>query len=212
MAIYDFKKEYKELYSPKKPSIINVPKMNFIMVKGKGNPNTASEYKTAIEILYGLSYTIKMSKMGENQPVGYFDYVVPPLEGLWWFENDYFDGNVIDRKDEFVWIMMIRQPDFVTNEVLEIAKSILKKKKPNLDTSRSRLEEYQEGLCGQVIHLGAFDEEKATVAELEKFIEANGYKTKMDGLRQHHEIYLSDPRKTEQAKLRTIIRHPIIEV
>lgn len=183
MTTFDFKKEYKDLYSPKKISILDVPKMNFIMVNGKGNPNTSNEYKTAIEILYGLSYTIKMSKMGECQPIGYFDYVVPPLEGLWWFENDYFDGNVMNRKDEFVWIMMIRQPYFVTHAVFEKAKSIFKKKKPELDTTKARLEAYQEGICGQVMHIGAFDEEKATVDILENFIEENGYKTKMEGIR-----------------------------
>ena len=159
MATFEFKKEYKDLYSPKKPSIIDVPKMSFIMVNGKGNPNTSSEYKEAIEILYGLSYTIKMCKMKDFKPTNYFDYVVGPLEGLWWFENDYFDGNVIDRKDEFVWIMMIRQPDFVTQEVFETAKLNLNKIKPDLNTTLARLEEFEESKCGQIMHIGAFDDE-----------------------------------------------------
>ncbi|NLM74917.1 MAG: transcriptional regulator [Clostridiaceae bacterium] len=213
MAVFDFKKEYKELYLPgSKPYIIDVPKMRFIMVDGKGNPNTSESYKEAVEILYGLSYSIKMSKKSGNQPEGYFDYVVPSLEGLWWFEDDYFDGNVIDRKDEFVWIMMIRQPEFVTQEVFETAKEVLSKKKPGLDISRARLEDFTEGLCAQVMHIGPYDDEGPTVAVLEEYIESQGYRTEMSGMRQHHEIYISDPRRTAPEKLKTVIRHPIVKV
>ncbi|NLY38919.1 MAG: transcriptional regulator [Firmicutes bacterium] len=210
MAAFDFKKAYKELYLPKnKPGIIDVPEMRFIMVDGKGDPNTAASYKEAVELLYGLSYSIKMSKKSGTPPPGYFDYVVPPLEGLWWFEENYFDGNVIERKDEFNWVLMIRQPEFVTPGVFEAAKASLSKKKPELDISRARLEDFTEGLCAQVLHIGSYDDEAATVAVLEEFIASQGYRTEMSGLRQHHEIYLSDPRKTEPEKLKTVIRHPI---
>ncbi|NMA15390.1 MAG: transcriptional regulator, partial [Clostridia bacterium] len=208
---FDFKKEYKDLYLPKnKPGIIDVPEMRFIMVDGKGDPNTSAFYKEAVEVLYGLSYSIKMSKMGSAQPAGYFDYVVPPLEGLWWFEDNFFDGSVIGRKDEFSWVMMIRQPDFVTPEVFETAKASLSKKKRGIDTSIARLEDFSEGLCAQVMHIGPYDDEPATVTALEEFIESQGYRTVMSGLRQHHEIYISDPRKTAPEKLKTVIRHPIV--
>lgn len=209
MPAFDFKKEYKDLYNPKtEPQIIDVPKMRFIMIDGKGNPNTSPLYAAAVETLYGLSYTIKMSK---NRPDGYFEYVVPPLEGLWWFEGDYFDGNVKDRKDEFLWTMMIRQPDFVTEEVFEAAKEALKKKKPDLDVSAARLCDFTEGLCAQVLHIGPYDDEPETVARLEEFIKTKGYRTEMSGMRQHHEIYLGDPRKTAPEKLKTVIRHPIVK-
>jgi len=212
VSVFDFKKEYKELYLPKnKPYIIDVPQMRFIMVDGKGDPNTTPSYKEAVELLYGLSYTIKMSKKNDTQPDGYFDYVVPPLEGLWWFEEDYFDGTVIGRKDEFIWTMMIRQPEFVTAQVFENAKAVLAKKKPYLDISRARLEDFTESLCAQVMHIGSYDEEPPTVAALEAFIESQGYRTEMAGMRQHHEIYIGDPRKTAPEKLRTVIRHPIVK-
>jgi hypothetical protein len=211
MAAFDFKKEYKDLYSPKnKPSIIDVPTMRFIMVNGKGDPNTSVLYQKAVEVLYGLSYSIKMSKKGSTQPAGYFDYVVPPLEGLWWFDNDFFDGSVIGRKNEFSWVVMIRQPEFVTSEVFETAKASLAKKKPKIDTSIARLEDFTEGLCAQIMHIGSYDDEPPTIAALEEFIELQGYKTEMSGLRQHHEIYLNDPRKTAPEKLKTVIRHPIV--
>jgi len=213
MAAFDFKKEYRELYLPTgQPQIVDVPEMRFIMVEGKGNPNTSESYKEAVEILYGLSYSIKMSKKGDKVPEGYFDYVVPPLEGLWWFENNYFDGNVIGRKDEFVWIMMIRQPEFVTQEVFETAKEVLARKKPELNLSRARLQDFKEGLCAQVMHIGSYDDEGPTVAALEEFIESQGYRTVMSGMRQHHEIYISDPRKTAPEKLKTVIRHPIVRI
>lgn len=212
MPAYDFKKEYKSLYNPKKtPEIMEVPEMKFFMVEGSGDPNTSESYKEAVEILYGLSYTIKMSKKNDTQPKGYFDFVVPPLEGLWWFDEDHFNGEVKDRKDEFNWIMMIRQPDFVNVEVFESVKKVLSKKKPELDLSRARLEEHREGLCAQIMHIGPYDDEPATVAKLEEHIEEEGYKTLMSELRQHHEIYLSDPRKAAPEKLKTIIRHPIVK-
>lgn len=212
MPAFDFKKEYKELYLPKsKPSIIDVPAMRFIMVDGKGDPNTSASYKEAVEVLYSLSYSIKMSKMSGNQPKGFFDYVVPPLEGLWWFEDNVFEGSVIGRKDQFNWTMMIRQPEFVTPEVFETSKASLSKKKPELDTSIARLENFTEGLCAQIMHIGSYDDEPFTVAMLEEFIESQGYHTEMSGMRQHHEIYISDPRKTAANKLKTVIRHPIVK-
>lgn len=212
MKLYDFKKEYKDLYLPKnKPSIVDVPTMRFIMIDGKGDPNTSLSYKNALETLYGLSYSIKMSKLGSTQPDGYFDYIVPPLEGLWWFEDKPCIESVIHRKDEFSWIMMIRQPEFVTPEVFEATKLNLSKKKPELDTSIARLEDFTEGLCAQIMHIGSYDDEPPTVAALEEFIEREGYRTEMSGLRQHHEIYLSDPRRTIPEKLKTVIRHPIVK-
>lgn len=211
MSLFDFKKEYKDLYMPKtKAVIIDVPEMRFIMVDGKGDPNTSESYKKAVEVLYGLSYSIKMSKKGNSMPKGYFDYVVPPLEGLWWFEGNTFDGTVIGRKDKFNWTMMIRQPQFVIPDVFETAKANLSKKKPEIDTSIARLEDFKEGLCAQIMHIGSYDDEPSTVAALEEFIEAQGYRTEMSGMRQHHEIYLNDPRKTAPDKLKTVIRHPIL--
>ena len=210
MPAFDFKKEYKNLYLPKdKPSIVDVPAMRFIMINGKGDPNTSEFYKIAVKVLYGLSYSIKMSKNSRCQPKGHYDYVVPPLEGLWWFEDEVFNGTVSGRKDEFSWIIMIRQPEFVTPEVFEAAKKSLSKKKPELDASIARLEDFTEGLCAQVLHIGSYDDEPRTVAALEKFIDENGYRTVMSGMRQHHEIYLSDPHKTAPEKLKTVIRHPI---
>lgn len=210
---FDFKKEYKDLYMPKiKPSIVDVPKMIFIMVDGKGNPNTCKTYKNAMEILYGLSYTIKMSKMSGMQPEGYFEYVVPPLEGLWWGEDGYFDGINIKDKDKLCWTSMIRQPNFVTEEVFESAKQALIKKKPELDLSLARLVSFAEGLCAQIMHIGSYDDEPATIKVLEIFIAESGYKNDISENRRHHEIYLGDPRKTVPEKLKTVIRHPIIKL
>jgi len=207
---FDYKKEYKDLYMPKtKPSIIEVPEMIFIMVDGKGNPNTCEEYKNAMEVLYGLSYSIKMSKMNGTQPKGYFEYVVPPLEGLWWVEDDNFDGINITDKDKFCWTSMIRQPEFVTIEVFETVKQALLKKKPELDFSTTRLSIYKEGLCAQIMHIGPYDDEPATIKVMEEFIVNEGYINDISIARLHHEIYLGDPRKTKPEKLKTVIRHPI---
>ena len=207
---YDFKKEYKDLYAPKTaPSVIDVPEMTFIMVDGKGNPNTSAEYKAALEVLYGLSYGIKMSKMGDAQPDGYFDFVVPPLEGLWWSA----DGGVItdiSDKDGFCWTSMIRQPDFVTAEAFEKVKSAVSKKKPDLNLSLARLVKYTEGLCAQVLHIGSYDDEPRSTTALDQFIAESGYATDFSDTRRHHEIYLGDPRKTAPEKLKTVIRYPIV--
>ncbi|MDR0862618.1 MAG: GyrI-like domain-containing protein [Oscillospiraceae bacterium] len=202
---FDYKKEYKTLYSPKTaPSIIDVPSMTFIMIDGEGDPNTSESYQNAVEILYGLSYAVKMSKNGGKQPEGYFDFVVPPLEGMW-------QGNAAD-KSGFRWTSMIRQPDFVTASVFEYAKETLTKKKPHLDLSRARLELFTEGLCAQIMHLGSFDDEPATIATLDKFITASAHRLDLSETRRHHEVYLADPRKTAPEKLKTVLRHPIAAV
>lgn len=206
----DFKKTEKKLYQPQiTPSIIDVPELTFIMVDGSGNPNTSAAYKNALEILYGLSYNIKMSKMSGTQPAGYFEYVVPPLEGLWYHKNGGVITDLAD-KDNFCWTSMIRQPDFVTADAFETAKLALSKKKPDLDLSLARLEKFTEGLCAQIMHIGPYDDEPATIAVLGKFIEESGYSTDFTAIRRHHEIYLGDPRKTAPEKLKTVIRYPII--
>jgi Uncharacterized conserved protein len=210
MAAYDFKKEYKDLYLPKPvPAIIQVPKMLFIAVDGAGDPNTSKSYAEALEILYGLCYSIKMSKLSGNTPQGYFDYVMPPLEGFWSLPNYVFDGQPIQNKDAFVWTSLIRQPDFVTEAVFQSAKETLKKKKPDLDTGKAQLFTFEEGLCAQIMHLGPYDEEPATIAKLNAFIEASGHKPDFNDIRRHHEIYLGNPRKTAPENLKTVIRHPI---
>ncbi|MHC1719894.1 MAG: GyrI-like domain-containing protein [Clostridiaceae bacterium] len=212
---FDYKKEYKNLYQPKTvPMIVDVPEMKFIMIDGKGNPNDESgEYVKAIEILYGLSYTIKMSKKSGNAPEDFFEYVVPPLEGLWRTEADRpFDTS---QKDKLIWTAMIRQPEFVTEEVFQWAVNELKKKKPQLDTSRARLAEFTEGLCVQMMHMGPYDKEVVTVKDIDDFAASNGYvnaisEVSPDGtIRRHHEIYLNDPRKVAPEKMKTIVRHPI---
>ncbi|MCL1893832.1 MAG: GyrI-like domain-containing protein [Holophagaceae bacterium] len=205
-APFDFKKHSKELYSPTaKPSIIEVPEMVFITIDGQGNPNTSKAYAEALEILYSLSYSIKMSK-GDSRPEGFFDYVVPPLEGLWWGVDSGAGG--ID-KDKLCWTSMIRQPDFVTQEVFERAKTALGKKKPELDTTKASLMTITEGLCAQILHIGSYDDEPATMKALETYIGESGYRPDFSDTRKHHEIYLSDPRKVAPEKLKTIIRLPI---
>lgn len=211
----DYKKEYKDLYMPgTKPCIIDVPPICFIMVDGKGNPNIEDgEYQQAVGLLYAFTYTIKMSKMGGNPPEGYFEYVVPPLEGLWWLEDDSaFD---FSAKEKYCWTSMIRQPEFVTQEVFDRARRELAKKKPQLDTSKARLQMFHEGLCVQMMHIGPYDEEPKTVAQIDAFIREKHYQNAIseagpDGIiRRHHEIYLGDPRKIEPSKRKTILRHPV---
>lgn len=204
----DYKKEYKDLYQPpSKPSLIDVPEMIFIAVDGRGDPNTSEEYKTAMELLYGLSFTIKMSKMNGTQPEGYFEYVVPPLEGLWHQEG--ICGIDYSRKENFIWTSMIRQPEFVTEEVFENAKAVLSKKKPGLDLSRARYMKMTEGLCVQIMHKGPYDDEPASIEKMKAFIKEKGFAEDFSDERRHHEIYLSDPRKCAPERLRTVIRHPI---
>ncbi len=210
MEKLDYKKEYKDLYQPKtKPSIIEVPEMIFIAIDGKGDPNTSVEYKEALEILYGLSFTIKMSKMSGTQPEGYFEYVVPPLEGLWYVDDAKFDGTNITDKSRFCWTSMIRQPEFVTEEVFENARNTLAKKKRELDLSKARLIKMTEGLCIQIMHKGSYDNEPESIAKMRDFAEKSGYTEDISDTRFHHEIYLSDPRRCAPENLKTVIRHPV---
>ena len=205
---FDFKKEYKEFYMPpKKPSIVTIPKMNYIAVRGQGDPNPEdSEYKQAIGLLYGIAFTIKMSKMGSHKIDGYFDYVVPPLEGFWWQEG--VIGVDYSRKDDFNWISVIRFPDFVTREDFEWAVEEATKKKKT-DFSKVEFFTYNEGLCVQCMHIGPYDDEPATVELMHEFMEEQGYELDITEDRMHHEIYLSDARKVAPEKLRTVVRHPI---
>lgn len=215
----DYKKEYKDLYAPKtKPALVQVPEMAFIMVDGKGDPNMGQEYKAALELLYGLSYSIKMSKMGGNPPEGYFEYVVPPLEGLWQTESSgregephsgIFSSEGVADKERFVWTSMIRQPEFVTEQVFLQAREQLAAKKPELDVCKARFEIWEEGLCVQAMHKGPYDDEPATIGKIEAFLETSEFITDFSRERRHHEIYLSDPRRTAPEKLKTVIRMPV---
>ena len=190
-----------------KPEIVTVPKMNYIAVRGKGNPNEeGGEYKKSIELLYGIAYTIKMSKKGDHKIEGYFDYVVPPLEGFWWQDN--VDGIDYSHKENFQWISVIRLPDFVTKADFDWAVDEATRKK-KMDFSKVEFLEIEEGLCVQCMHLGSYDDEPATIAAMDKFIADNGYENDISDTRRHHEIYLSDVRKVAPEKLKTVIRHPI---
>ena len=208
---FDFKKEYKEFYLPKaKPELVTVPPMNYIAVRGKGDPNEEDgAYKQAIGLLYGIAYTIKMSKKGSHQIDGYFDFVVPPLEGFWQQSG----SNTIDyaHKEDFEWISVIRLPDFVTKADFDwaVQEAAAKKK---LDFSPVEFLTVDEGLCVQCMHIGPYDDEPATVAAMDAFVQANGYANDLTDARRHHEIYLSDVRKTVPEKLKTVIRHPIKKV
>ena len=204
---FDFKKEYKEFYLPKaKPQIITVPKMNYIAVRGEGDPNAEdSEYKQSIGILYGIAFTIKMSRRSDHQIEGFFDYVVPPLEGFW--EQNGIAGMDYSRKDLFRFISVIRLPDFVTEKDFEWAKAEAERKK-KADFSKAEFLSLEEGLCVQCMHIGPYDDEPATVALMDQYLEENGYENDFSE-RMHHEIYLSDARRTDPAKLKTVIRHPI---
>lgn len=209
MEKFDFKKEYRDLYTPKtEPSIVTVPEMKFIAVRGNGDPNTSAEYKQAMEILYGLSFTVKMSKMSGSQPDGYFEYVVPPLEGFWSVDDCIFDGLNITDKNKFHWISVIRQPDFVTESVFEWARSEAEKKKKT-DMSKAEFITVSEGLCVQSMHIGSYDSEPLTILKMREFAEKNGYSENLSDTRLHHEIYLSDPRRCAPERLKTVIRHPI---
>ncbi len=205
---FDYKKEYKEFYLPKKkPAFVTVPPMNFIAVRGKGNPNEeGGAYKQSIGLLYGVAFTIKMSKMGYHRIDGYFDYVVPPLEGLWWQEGS--DGINYSRKEDFEWISMIRLPDFVTKAEFDWAIAEASEKKKT-DFSKVEFLSYEEGLCVQCMHIGPYDDEPATIEAMDAFAKEQGFLPDMQGPRRHHEIYLSDVRKCNPEKLKTVIRHPV---
>ena len=205
---FDFKKEYKEFYMPKsRPEIVAVPKMNYIAVRGEGDPNEADgAYKKAVGVLYSVAYTIKMSYKGSHKIDGFFEYVVPPLEGFWRQGNnsdiDYSD------KGKFSWISVIRLPDFVTEEDFKWAVEEASRKK-KLDCSAAEFLIVDEGICVQIMHIGAYDDEPRSVALMDNFIKANGYENDLTDARLHHEIYISDPNKTVPEKRKTVIRHPI---
>lgn len=208
---FDYKKEYKEFYMPKnKPEIIDIPEMKYIAVRGKGDPNVeGGEYKAAIGLLYGIAFTIKMSKKGSRQIEGYFDYVVPPLEGFWWQEG--IEGVDYGRKEEFCWISVIRLPDFVSEKDVEWAVEEAGRKKGQ-DFSKVEFLVIKEGLCVQCMHIGAYDEEPATVDKMNRYLQENGYEDDFSAERLHHEIYLSDARRVAPEKRKTVIRHPVRKV
>jgi hypothetical protein len=206
--VFDFKKEYKELYKPKaKPSIINVEKANFIAVRGVGDPNAEnSEYKQSISLLYPIAYAIKMSKKGDYKIDGYFDFVVPPLEGFWWQEG--IKGVDYANKDSFNFISLIRMPDFVTKEVFEWAIEETTRKKKE-DFSKVEFFTYDEGLCVQCMHIGPYNDEPITVEAMHEYMIEQGYGLDITNERFHHEVYISDVRKISPEKLKTVLRHPI---
>ena len=208
---FDFKKEYKEFYMPKnKPEIVIVPKANYIAVRGKGDPNEEDgAYQQAISVLYAVAYTLKMSYKTDHKIAGFFEYVVPPLEGFWWQENT--DGVDYNVKSAFNWISVIRLPDFITKADFEWAVETATKKK-KLNCSSAEFMTIEEGLCVQIMHLGAFDDEPTTVALMDAYLEQNGYVNDMSKDRLHHEIYLSDARKVAPEKRKTVIRHPIKKI
>lgn len=205
---FDYKKEYKEFYLPKAvPGIVTVPKMNFLAVRGSGDPNAeGGAYKEAIGLLYGIAFTIKMSKKGDRRIEGYFDYVVPPLEGFWWQTG--VSGIDYAHKEDFQWISVIRLPDFVARDDFKwaIAEAAAKKKQ---DFSKVEYLTYDEGLCVQCMHIGAYDDEPATAEKMHQYMMEQGYVLDITDERHHHEIYLSDVRRVAPEKLKTVIRHPI---
>ena len=206
---FDYKKEYKEFYMPKnKPSIVEIPKINYIAVRGKGNPNDEKgEYKQTIGLLYAIAFTIKMSYKGTHKIDGYFEYVVPPLEGFWW-QDEMKDSIDYNSKDKMNFISIIRLPDFVTKKDFDWAVEEATSKK-KLDFSKVEFLSYDEGICVQCMHIGSYDEEPTTINLMHKYMKDNGYKLDITDNRYHHEIYLSDPRRCDASKLKTVIRHPI---
>ena len=206
---FDYKKEYKEFYLPKnKPSIVDIPKMNYIAVRGRGNPNDEnSEYKESIGLLYAIAFTIKMSYKGSYKIDGYFEYVVPPLEGFWWQDGNYV-GIDYKSKDKFNFISLIRLPDFVTEKDFDWAVEEATKKKKQ-DFSKVEFLAFEEGTCVQCMHVGSYDDEPKTIEAMNVYMAENGYELDITDKRHHHEIYLSDPRRVDASKLRTVIRHPI---
>lgn len=208
MKIFDFKKEFKEFYMPKnKPEIVTIPPMNYIAVRGQGDPNqNGGAYQQAVGVLYAVAYTLKMSDKGSHKIEGFFEYVVPPLEGFWWQEN--IHGIDYNRKDSFNWISVIRLPDFVTKKDFEWAVEQASKRK-KLNCSSAEYFTIDEGLCVQIMHIGPFDDEPATIAVMNRYLQEKGYANDITDDRMHHEIYLSDARKVEPSKRKTVIRHPV---
>ena len=205
---FDFKKEYKEYYlPPQKPEIVTVPKANYIAVRGKGDPNEeGGAYKQAIGILYAVAYTLKMSYKTDHRIKGFYDYVVPPLEGFWWQEG--IEGVDYRDKSAFCWISVIRLPDFITRADFDWAVETASKKK-KIDCSGAEFLTIDEGLCVQIMHIGPYDDEPASVALMDRFLDENGYENGFSAARLHHEIYLSDARKVAPENWKTVIRHPI---
>ena len=211
-AVKDFKKD-KELYAPKaEPSLVSVPSMIFVAIRGQGNPNeSGGEYQRAIPTLYGIQYAIKMSKKGSFTPKGYFDYVVPPLEGLWWLSDAPLSSEAEEwqkDKSKYHWISMIRLPEFVTEDVFKWACDEVSQKK-KIDTSKAFLFSYDEGLCVQCMHIGIYDDEPKTLIRMDDFIKKTDLVNDISQTRRHHEMYLSDPRKVAPEKMKTILRIPV---
>ena len=209
--MFDFKKEYKEFYMPKnKPEIVNIPKANYIAVRGKGDPNEeGGAYQRAISILYAVAYTLKMSYKTDHKIKGFYEYVVPPLEGFWWQDN--IEGVNYSDKSAFNWISVIRLPEFISKEDFNWAVDSAGRKK-KMDCSPAKFLTIEEGLCVQIMHFGAFDDEPATVAIMDAYLDQNGYANDFSENRLHHEIYLSDARKVLPEKWKTVIRHPIKKI
>ena len=205
---FDFKKEYKEFYlPPERPEIVTVPRASYIAVRGSGDPNAPDgEYQRAIGVLYAVAYTLKMSYKTDHRIEGFFEYVVPPLEGFWWQEG--MSGMDYKNKAALQWISVIRLPDFVTKADFDWAVETASRKK-KLDCSKAEFLTVEEGLCVQIMHVGSFDDEPRSVALMDEFIRQNGYENDFSAERLHHEIYLSDARKVAPEKWRTVIRHPI---
>lgn len=208
---FDFKKEYKEFYlPPKKPGIVTVPPMHYIAVRGKGDPNDEKgEYKAGIGLLYAVAFTIRMSYKGEHKIDGFFQYVVPPLEGLWWQEGT--EEMDYAHKEDLQFISMIRLPDFVTREDFDWAVAEASEKK-NMDFGNVEFFSYNEGECVQCMHIGSYDDEPKTVAAMDTYMEQEGYELDLTEVRRHHEIYLSDPRRCDVSRLRTVLRHPVRKI
>lgn len=208
---FAFKKEYKELYMPAtKPTIVTVPVTNYVAIRGKGNPNIEDgEYKQAIKKLYSVAYAIRMSYKGEYQIEGFYEFVVPPLEGFWWQDN--VEGVDYSNKDSFNWISVIRLPEFVTKDVFEWAIKEATRKN-NIDCLNAEYLTVDEGLCIQIMHIGSFDDEPESIALMDRYIEENGYMNDINSTRLHHEIYLSDTNKVPVEKWKTVIRHPVKRV
>lgn len=208
--VFDVKKSLREFYlPPTRPTIVDVPAMTFVMVDGAGDPNDEQgAYARAVQALYSLTYTIKMSPRAGRAPEGFFEFAVPPLEGLWTFPLEQFDG-VHVPKDALIWTSMIRLPEFVTPEVLDWARTEVARKKKDVDVSRARVETWAEGLCVQIMHIGPYDTEPESVARMHAWVESQDYVIDLSDERRHHEIYLGDPRRSAPDTLKTVVRHPI---